>query len=138
MLGRTVQPMCGRFTLTAPGADLTEHFELSETPLLQARFNIAPSQAVPAIRVASGKRELSLLKWGLVTSRSKAPSVKFSNINARAETIATSRAYRPAFENRRCLMPADGFFEWAPGPPKQPHYFRLSVSARPNHPWRPR
>jgi putative SOS response-associated peptidase YedK len=81
---------------------------------------------VPVIRVVSDKRDLSLLKWGLVPAWSKTPVVKFSNINARAETIATSRAYRPAFENRRCLMPADGFFEWAPGPPKQPHYFRLS------------
>src|SRR5207237_844513 len=68
---------------------------------------------------------VKVLKWGFVPSWSKEPKVGFSNINARAETVATSNAYRGSFRSRRCLMPADGFYEWAPGPPKVPHHFRL-------------
>src|SRR3954463_14419324 len=111
--------MCGRYTLRTPKAQLDEHFGV-ELPEME-RYNIAPSQPVPAITVDAVK----VLKWGFVPSWSKEPTVKFSNINARCETVATSNAYRGSFRHKRCLMPADGFYEWAEGKPKVPHHFRL-------------
>jgi putative SOS response-associated peptidase YedK len=111
--------MCGRYTLKTPKAELDEHFGV-ELPELH-RFNIAPSQPVPAICADAVK----ILKWGFVPGWSKEPTVKFSNINARCETVATSSAYRGSFRHKRCLMPADGFYEWALGLPKVPHHFRL-------------
>jgi len=112
--------MCGRYTLKQPKAVLEEHFgvPIPET----TRYNIAPSQTVPAITFDAVK----MLKWGFVPAWSKEPKVSFANINARAETVAESNAYRASFRRRRCLMPADGFYEWSPGPPKQPFYFRLN------------
>jgi putative SOS response-associated peptidase YedK len=111
--------MCGRYTLKKTSAELSEHFGVPVPETM--RFNIAPSQDVPAITLDAVK----LLKWGFIPSWSKEPKVKFSNINARCETVATSGAYRGSFRRKRCLLPADGFFEWAVGPPKVPHYFRL-------------
>lgn len=111
--------MCGRYTLTADPRTLAEHFGV-EFPA-EARYNVAPTQQVPVIRDG-----LSLLRWGLVPSWSTEPKASFSNINARRETVATSPAFRSAFKSRRCLMPADGFYEWQPGPPKVPHHFRLA------------
>ena len=111
--------MCGRYTFRKTAKAFEEHFgvEFPET----GRFNVAPSQKVPVIRDG-----LAMLQWGLVPLWSKEPKVSFSNINARAETVATSNAFRSAFKHRRCLMPADGFFEWFPGPPKVAHYFQLA------------
>ena len=111
--------MCGRYTLNKSSEQLAEHFGVPVPGL--HRFNIAPSQPVPAITFDAVK----VLQWGFVPGWSKEPTVKFSNINARAETVATSNAYRGSFRRKRCLMPADGFYEWAPGPPKVPHHFRL-------------
>src|SRR5436305_257384 len=111
--------MCGRYTIGKPRKDFEAHFgiEFPET----GRYNVAPAQDVPVIRDA-----VTMMKWGLVPSWAKEPKVGFANINARRETVATSNAFRSAFRHRRCLMPADGFFEWVPGPPKAPHYFRLA------------
>ena len=111
--------MCGRYTLKQSAGELEEHFGVPVPE--QKRFNIAPSQGVPAINFDAVK----MLKWGFIPSWSKEPKVNFSNINARCETVATSGAYRGSFRRKRCLMPADGFYEWAPGPPKVPHHFRL-------------
>jgi putative SOS response-associated peptidase YedK len=111
--------MCGRYTLKKSRLDLEEHFGLPVPETM--RFNIAPSQRVPAITLDAVK----LLTWGFVPSWSKEPKVKFSNINARCETVATSAAYRGSFRRKRCLLPGDGFFEWAVGPPKVPHHFKL-------------
>ena len=99
--------MCGRYTLKTPKAELDEHFGV-ELPEMPFRYNVAPSQAVPAICADA----VRVLKWGFVPGWSKEPTVKFSNINARCETVATSNAYRGSFRHKRCLMPADGFFEW--------------------------
>jgi putative SOS response-associated peptidase YedK len=121
--------MCGRYTLKADREALAEHFDLPEVPLLlEPRYNIAPTQPVAIVRLdEGGGRSLALLRWGLVPHWSAEPKVSFSNINARAETVAKSPAFRSAYRSRRCLMPADGFYEWAapPGRAKQPHYFRL-------------
>jgi putative SOS response-associated peptidase YedK len=120
--------MCGRYTLTTPAPKLAEHFQLDTVPNLTPRYNIAPTQLVAIVRaVPPGKRELTLARWGLVPSW--AADVKIGNrlLNARAETVADKPAFRNAFRGRRCLIPADGFYEWQPlaGRKKQPYHIRL-------------
>ena len=114
--------MCGRFYLDTPRERLREQFALKQMPLLAARFNIAPSQDIAAIREGEAGRELVLLHWGLIPHWAKEEKTKFSMINARAETVATKPAYRSAFRQRRSLVPASGFFEWKPtGRGRQPY-----------------
>ncbi len=104
--------MCGRFTVTTPVEDLVREFGL-EPPAepLPPRFNVAPTQPVPAI-VSDAPRQLSLLRWGLVPSWASDVSIGNRLINARAESLAEKPAFRKALEKRRCLVLADGFFEW--------------------------
>ena len=118
--------MCGRFTLTTPGEVLAEAFGLDEPPTLAPRYNIAPTQPVAAVRrEADGRRRLVLLGWGLVPPIPRESGRPL--INARAETAASLPSFRDAFRARRCLVPADGFYEWkAGGPRKQPFHVRLS------------
>ena len=112
--------MCGRFTLTDPDQDLAVQFNLPEIPDMQPRYNIAPTQPVAAVRVAaeaassdtSMVREMALLHWGLIPFWAKEPSIGSRMINARSETVAEKPAFRAAFRRRRCLIVADGFFEW--------------------------
>lgn len=122
--------MCGRFTLRAPPSVVVERFSLFETPPFAPRFNIAPSQPVAVIRAAPGsskpERELVWLRWGLIPSWAKDPAIGNRMINARAETIAEKPAYRAAFRRRRCLVAADGFYEWQKsGRKKQPYFIHL-------------
>jgi putative SOS response-associated peptidase YedK len=120
--------MCGRFTLTDPDQDLTVQFNLPEIPDMQPRYNIAPTQPVAAVRVApeSAVRELALLRWGLVPFWAKDPKIGARMINARSETVAEKPAFRAAFRRRRCLVVADGFYEWQKlNGGKQPFYIRL-------------
>lgn len=118
--------MCGRYFLHASADDLTRLFGNMPMPFLQPRYNIAPTQPVPVVRQgANGRREMVLLRWGLIPAWSKGPDARFSMINARAETVAQKPAYRNAFRYRRCLLPADGFYEWrATASGKQPHVIR--------------
>lgn len=115
--------MCGRFTLRARPEDVAEHFELAEVPEMKARHNIAPGQSIATIRAAeNGASIFEMRSWGLVPPWAKDPAIGNRMINARAETIAEKPAFRSAFSRRRCLIPADGFYEWAAGPsPKQPY-----------------
>lgn len=108
---------------------LVEQFHL---PLIDAelppRYNIAPTQSVAIVRLAhkSDQRELAVVKWGLVPSWAESPSIGSRMINARAESAAEKPAFRKAFRQRRCLVPADGFFEWETIlKQKQPHYITL-------------
>jgi putative SOS response-associated peptidase YedK len=120
--------MCGRFTLRTSGKAVADFFGLSEIPELPARFNIAPTQPVPAVRVSQddGGRELALLRWGLIPGWAADPIIGNRMINARADTVATKPAYRQAFRQRRCLIVADGFYEWKKlNGKKQPYYIRL-------------
>ncbi len=124
--------MCGRFTLKTPVETLAEVFELPTAPELPPRFNIAPSEAVAAVRVAGAEplRELALLRWGLVPPWADEPKVGSRMINARAETVATNGAFRSAFRRRRCLVPADGFYEWQRQEHgKQPFYIHMRDDA---------
>ena len=119
--------MCGRYSLTTPGDELAEIFGLPERPQLEPRYNIAPTQAVPVVRMktAGASRELALVKWGLVPSWAKNPEAGARMINARAETVLDKPAFRAAFKVRRCLVLADGFYEWQRTPgKKQPFHIR--------------
>jgi putative SOS response-associated peptidase YedK len=120
--------MCGRYTNTKPPDAFATLFRAKQDSLsLAPRYNIAPSSDVLACReTPEHGRELVLLHWGLVPSWAKDPKSSYRMINARAETVAEKPAYRAAFKRRRCLIAADGFYEWKPGTPKkQPFYIRL-------------
>jgi putative SOS response-associated peptidase YedK len=120
--------VCGRFTLTSTPEELARRFGLDVPPELAPRFNIAPGQEVLAVRAAAGAaRTLGLLRWGLVPAWAENPQVGYRMINARAETLAERPAFREAFRARRCLVPADGFYEWANrGGAKQPYYIGVA------------
>lgn len=114
--------MCGRYSLTVTPEELAAAFDLAETPKLHVpRYNIAPTQDAPiVIRAPEGLR-LGQVRWGLVPPWADSPAVGARHINARSETADRKPTFREAFRERRCLVPADGFYEWLPGPaPKQP------------------
>ena len=115
--------MCGRFIQCTSGDRLAERFHLPAAPNLMPRYNIAPSQSVGAIRIAAdGGREWVTLRWGLIPAWAPEPRTAYRTINARAETVAEKPTYRQAFRCRRCLIPADGFYEWRKlGVRKQPY-----------------
>jgi putative SOS response-associated peptidase YedK len=117
--------MCGRFVLTTPAEALRQAFDFVERPNLAPRYNIAPTQDVPAIRQRKnppGERTIQMLRWGLVPPWAASLAGGARMINARAETISEKPAFRTAFLRRRCLVPADGFYEWRPGDAtKQPY-----------------
>jgi len=119
--------MCGRFALKAPPSKLVERFELEECVDFQPNSNISPGTDIPVIRQSpEGKRVLHLLHWGLVPHWAKDPSIGNKMINARGETLKEKPSFREAFKKRRCLIPADGFYEWrTEGGKKQPYYFSL-------------
>ena len=120
--------MCGRFTLFEADKILSREFGVSGIPPLSPRYNIAPSQAVAAVRTASAGtgRELALLRWGLIPSWSKDPAIGNRLINARAETVREKPSFRNAFRRHRCLIPANGFYEWQRlERGKQPYFVRM-------------
>jgi putative SOS response-associated peptidase YedK len=120
--------MCGRYAITQPPAELAKLFgAIGALPNFPPRFNAAPSQMMPIIRqTANGTRELVLARWGLIPSWSRGANSQYSMINARAETVHNKPSYREAFQHRRCLVPANGFFEWhTVRKRKQPYYFSL-------------
>ncbi len=118
--------MCGRYALTSSPAVIAERFSLAWAPDVQPHYNIAPGQTIPVVRHAEQGRELSFLKWGLVPSWAKEASIGMKLINARGETLAEKPAFRSAFRRRRCLIPADAFYEWKPvAGRKQPYCIRL-------------
>jgi putative SOS response-associated peptidase YedK len=108
--------MCGRFTLTKSAAEVAAHFGLDGGEALAGlppRYNAAPTQELPVVRIgAGGARIAELRRWGLVPHWAEDPSVGARHINARSEGAAERPAFRDALRRRRCLVPADGFFEW--------------------------
>lgn len=106
--------MCGRFTLTRSAAEVAEHFGLRALPEIAPRFNIAPSQVVLAVRRApGGERECVSLHWGLVPFWAEHAKDAAKHINARVESLTERPAFREPAARRRCLVPADGFYEWS-------------------------
>ena len=125
--------MCGRYNLITDAQSLVDFFEIEnilfEPSELKPRYNIAPSQTVPIVRMGVSGRELLMARWGLVPHWSKEPETKYSTINARAETVAEKPTYRDAFRRKRCLIPATGFYEWKrEGNRKTPHHIRMKES----------
>ena len=122
--------MCGRYRLSRRKQILEEHFDsVSGMEDWSPRYNIAPTQSVPVIRQNPKEpvRELSLFRWGLVPSWAKDPSVAARMINARSETASTKPAFSEALKFRRCLVPADGFYEWRKtGKVKEPYCFEIN------------
>ena len=120
--------MCGRFTLQTPEAQIRKAFNLpmGDQLGLSPRYNIAPSQDIPIIRDTKDGHELILVQWGLVPHWSKESKTKYSTINARIESVAEKPTYRTPFKSQRCLIPADGFYEWkVVNGHKIPHYIRM-------------
>src|SRR3954471_19797351 len=121
--------MCGRYRLSRRKQIIEEHFDsVSGEEVWIPRYNIAPTQPVPIIRQHPREpvRKLSLVRWGLIPSWSKDASGAAQMINARSETAATKPAFRDALKSRRCLVPADGFYEWQKtGKAKQPYCFEI-------------
>jgi putative SOS response-associated peptidase YedK len=119
--------VCGRYVQASSPSLLAERFDVEEirVPELDQRFNITPRSLVPIVAVSKERRVLDVVRWGLVPSWAKDLSIGDRLINARAETIATKPAYKRAFEKRRCIVPADGFYEWrkVPGRKQKQPYF---------------
>ncbi|MBI3409780.1 MAG: SOS response-associated peptidase [Planctomycetes bacterium] len=127
--------MCGRFTLTTVGQQLQAFFPLFDIPTVTPRYNIAPTQNVLVVRDAAekdAKPQAAWMRWGLIPSWAKEKKIGASLINARADTVAAKPAFRAAFKRRRCLVLADGFYEWKKEPgnkTKQPFHIRRKDSA---------
>lgn len=120
--------MCGRYTLSTPADLVAEIFDLDESLELEPRYNIAPTQLAPIVRLGEdGARALRMAQWGLVPWWAKEVSIGQRTINARSESVAETRAFRDSYRSRRCLVPADGFYEWQRrGDGKQPFHLTLA------------
>jgi len=119
--------MCGRYTLSSPSDDIALLFDLQELIPIPPRYNLAPTQEAAVVRVAAPgePRRLDFLKWGLIPYWAKEAAIGNRMINARAESVAEKPAYKFSFKKKRCLIPADGFYEWRPeGKLKQPYLIR--------------
>ena len=116
--------MCGRYAFFSPAEAVRRSFAVEAVPALEPRYNVAPTQAVPAVREGpDGHRSVALLHWGLVPSWAKERALGNRMINARCETLAERPAFRRAYRSRRCILPADGWYEWQPGASgKQPWF----------------
>ena len=123
--------MCGRFTQRMTWRELHERMGLLGTPLnLRPRFNVAPSQDVAAVRANDDGRSLCMLRWGLIPAWATDPAIGHRLINARSETAAEKPSFRSAYRHRRCLIPADGFYEWKrEGKTRQPWLFEMRDAA---------
>jgi len=104
--------MCGRYFITTPPEAIRRLFRYADQPNFPPRHNIAPTQPVPIVRIESGERCFALVRWGLIPAWAKDPKGFSLLINARAESVNDKPAFRNAMKRRRCLFPADGFYEW--------------------------
>ncbi len=119
--------MCGRYMITSAREAIKRVFDVPTLFELAPRYNVAPTQEVPVVRLQEGERELVMLRWGLIPSWAKDPEIGNRMINARAETVPEKPSFRAAFRRRRCLVVADGFYEWQKRPHgrKQPYYIAV-------------
>jgi putative SOS response-associated peptidase YedK len=118
--------MCGRYTHRYTWQQIVQLYRLMEPAVVLndfiPRFNIAPTQKAPIVRERDGRRELAMLRWGLIPYWSKDSKIAYKTINARSETVATAPSFREAWMTRRCLVPTSGFYEWLKTPGgKQPY-----------------
>jgi putative SOS response-associated peptidase YedK len=122
--------MCGRYTIISAPEAIRALFRYEEQPNFPSRYNVAPTQPIPIVRLVEGKRQFALVRWGLLPSWVKDPRAFTLLINARGENVIDKPAFRAAMKRRRCLIPADGFYEWkAERGGKQPYFVRLKSGA---------
>src|SRR5216684_3621061 len=115
--------MCGRFVITSPPAALRQAFGYVEQPNFPPRHNVAPTQPVPVVFLENGGRHFRLMRWGLIPAWTKDPRKISLMFNARSETVQDKPAFKNAIKRRRCLVPADGYYEWQDaGGRKRPHF----------------
>jgi len=119
--------MCGRYTLASPTERLAEEFGVDASSIeLSPNYNVAPTQGVAAVLEEAGQRRLEVLRWGLIPPWADDPGIGSRMINARSETAPGKPSFRRAFRERRCLIPADGFYEWQrTNGAKQPYYIHM-------------
>jgi putative SOS response-associated peptidase YedK len=124
--------MCGRFTNAVTWRELVELYRIHDQPALnlRPRYNVAPTQEIPFCRLADSGREIVVGRWGLIPGWAKDLKIGYSTINARAETVAEKPSFRSAFKCRRCLIPADGFYEWKKQPDGTKQPYRLCLGDR--------
>jgi putative SOS response-associated peptidase YedK len=124
---KTARFMCGRFTSSQRREAIGERFQVAVPEAYQERFNLAPAQRAPIVRESDEGREAVMAKWGLLPHWAKDTKIAFKMINARAETLTEKPAYRGLLNRHRCLIPANGFYEWTVGSDgkKQPIHFHL-------------
>jgi putative SOS response-associated peptidase YedK len=115
--------MCGRYVITSPPAAIRALFGYPEQPNFPPRYNVAPTQPVPIVRLDEGKRQFALVRWGFIPGWVKDPKSVSLLINARAESVLDKPAFRNAARRRRCLVPADGFYEWREAGGRKQAYF---------------
>jgi putative SOS response-associated peptidase YedK len=120
--------MCGRYAITTAPEAMRQLFGYLEQPNFPARYNIAPTQPVPIVRLNQGKRQFALVRWGLIPYWVKDPR-NFAQLHvARSESVNDKPAFRNAMKRRRCLLPADGFYEWSEHGPKRPFFVRPTAA----------
>ena len=118
--------MCGRFAQKSPAKKIAKQFKFEEVPPLAERYNVAPTQMILGIREEAAAREATFFTWGLVPRWAKDPGIGNKLINARSETVEEKPSFRESFRRRRCIIPADGFYEWTrEAGRKQPFFFKL-------------
>jgi len=115
--------MCGRYVITSAPAAIRALFGYPEQPNFPSRYNVAPTQPVPIVRLGEGKRHFALARWGFIPGWVKDPKGFSLLINARAESVLDKPAFRNAMRRRRCLIPADGFYEWREAGGRKQAYF---------------
>jgi len=115
--------MCGRYVITSPPAAIRALFGYPEQPNFPPRYNVAPTQPIPIVRLNEGRRRFALMRWGLIPAWVKDPKTFSLLINARAESVLDKPAFRNAMRRRRCLIPADGFYEWREAGGRKQAYF---------------
>ena len=121
--------MCARYVITSPAAAVRALFGYAEQPDFPPRYNVAPTQPIPVVRLDAGKRSFALLRWGFVPAWVKDPRTFSLLINARGESVLDKPSFRNAMRRRRCLIPADGFYEWHDGTPRRPYFVRARSGA---------
>jgi putative SOS response-associated peptidase YedK len=120
--------MCGRYAITTAPEAMRGLFRYLDQPNFPARYNVAPTQPIPIVRILEGQHRFSLVRWGLIPAWVKDPRTFSLVINARGESVLDKPAFRAAMRYRRCLIPADGFYEWKrDGERKRPHFVRMKV-----------
>jgi putative SOS response-associated peptidase YedK len=122
--------MCGRYVILSTPDGIRAMFGYAELPNFPPRYNVAPTQPIPVVRLDNGKRAFALMRWGLIPAWVKDPKGFALLINARGETVLDKPAFRNAMRRRRCLIPTDGFYEWpaatnaGAGAPRRPYFVR--------------